>query len=269
MTLGLPFDVKFYGEPLNEVTVSSNGAVNFSGDWIDFWHNPIPTPFNPRKMAAALWDDLNPFAGGRICVDIQGTAPNRIFIVEWKDVPHYWDIGAVTFEMLFYEGSSKVKMQYQDVIFGDTAYDRGASATIGTQADDIMGTQYSYNSASLSDGQAILFFPAPTFFVITNGSELHSGDTLDVSLAAENAADPIELDIHLTLEGPPPIGGPIPFINVPGVLLPGNFAVEVPFFSVTFPPTVPAGTYAFRAWLNKSNSPNVLSDELTTFTFTP
>lgn len=271
LTLGLPFDVKFYGESGRKITVSDNGAVNFTGEWIDYVNSAIPSAGNPSKMAAALWDDLDPSAGGHLCVDILGEAPNRIFVVAWKDIPHYEIGGAVTFEMLFYEGSSKVKMQYQDVIFGDAAYDGGASATVGAQYDGITGTQYSYNTARLSNGQAILFFPAPTFFVATNGSTFHPGDTLVTTLVVENAGDPIRVDAHVTVVGPPPIGGPIPLLDVLGVTLPDGFEIEIPLLPpITLDnPPLPFGTYTFRAWFNEPHTPDVISDETTSITFSP
>jgi hypothetical protein len=53
---------------------------------------------------------------------------------------------------------SEDPFQYKDVDFGDSSYNRGASATIGIEnSDGSVGVQYSYNQASVSENMAILF----------------------------------------------------------------------------------------------------------------
>ena len=52
------------------------------------------------------------------------------------------------FEIVLYEGSGAIALQYQDVDFGNPLYDFGASATVGIQGSATQGVQYSYNTAA-------------------------------------------------------------------------------------------------------------------------
>jgi hypothetical protein len=48
-------------------------------------------------------------------------------------------------------------MNYQDVLVGTTAYDRGINATIGIQASKFVARQHSFNLASVANGTGLLF----------------------------------------------------------------------------------------------------------------
>ena len=99
-----------------------------------------------------------------------GTAPNRMFVVEWYNNQHYSNSQkGVTFEAILYEGSNNIKFQYKNVEFGTVTgsissdlppYDKGGSATVGIEASSGSGLQYSYNQQVLSPELAILYkFP--------------------------------------------------------------------------------------------------------------
>ncbi len=65
------------------------------------------------------------------------------------------------FQVIFYEGSSKILFNYADTVFGGTAaaYDNGAGATVGVQIDSGTANQYSYNTPSLSSGTSLEWYP--------------------------------------------------------------------------------------------------------------
>jgi hypothetical protein len=70
-------------------------------------------------------------------------------------VPRFTNVGDATFEVILEEGSNEILYQYQDVGFGNTAYDLGASATIGLEsADGTIGRQFSRDQASLAGFEA-------------------------------------------------------------------------------------------------------------------
>jgi hypothetical protein len=90
-----------------------------------------------------------------------GTAPNRIFVIEWDDVPYFGGEldDAVTFAVQLFEGSNDIVFLYQDVF--TTVAPRGAGATIGLQsgAQDV-ALQYSCNQPAVDDATAV-YFPHP------------------------------------------------------------------------------------------------------------
>jgi fibronectin type 3 domain-containing protein len=83
-----------------------------------------------------------------------------MLIIEWKDVKGYWDTpSTATFEVIFMENSKNIMFQYLDVDFGDPYYNNGNGATVGIQLNSYWGTQFSYNSPSLTNNTAILWTP--------------------------------------------------------------------------------------------------------------
>jgi len=153
-----PFDFAFYKNTYNSVNVNSNGTLSFTSTANTYSNAPIPNSTFP-DMIAVFWDDLNPSGGGAVYWEVKGTAPNRRLIVQWNDVIHYGGSDGGTFEVILYEGTNKILMQYADVNFGNSDIDNGASATVGIQKDSKQGLQYSSNTPDLRDGLSILFAP--------------------------------------------------------------------------------------------------------------
>jgi N-acetylneuraminic acid mutarotase len=172
--IALPFAFNFYGTPYNAVTVSANGALSFYDTSISYANSCLPTS-TQTTLIAPFWDDLNPGAGGAVHWEVQGSAPNRQVIVQWSGVPHYTAGGAVTFQAILSEGSNQILLQYQDVDFGNAAYNNGASATVGLQGDSASVTQYSCNTPALAAATAILFEP-PDYYLTLSSVTAGCGD---------------------------------------------------------------------------------------------
>ena len=149
----LPFVFTFYEEPFTSVQISSNGYLVFGdSDASRFSNTALPTESEPNGVVAALWDDLSPQAGGGVWTQTFGEAPNRVFVVEWLDTPHYKDFGAGTFEIQLHEGSNDIEFQYVDTNFDISVYDYGAAATIGVEnLTGTTGAQFAYDESVLAD----------------------------------------------------------------------------------------------------------------------
>jgi hypothetical protein len=149
----LPFVFTFYDEPFTSVQISSNGYLVFGdSDASKFSNTALPTESEPNGVVAALWDDLSPQAGGDVWTQTFGEAPNRTFVVEWLDTPHYKDFGAGTFEIQLHEGSNDIEYQYVDTNFDISVYDYGAAATIGVEnLTGTTGAQFAYDESVLAD----------------------------------------------------------------------------------------------------------------------
>ncbi|MDP8235786.1 MAG: hypothetical protein P9M08_05345 [Candidatus Erginobacter occultus] len=169
--IGFSFD--FYGNTYTEAVVSSNGFITFdSAVGSAFSNNCIPDADNPNDAVFTFWDDLdlddNPSSA--VYYETQGSAPGREFIVEWDQVPHIGDSGSCfTFQVILYEGSNEIKVQFNTMSRGDQSYADGSSATLGIENDDgTNGLQYSCNPGSpgpVYDGLAVrysLTSPIPT-----------------------------------------------------------------------------------------------------------
>ncbi len=154
------FTATFYENTYSSILVSSNGYMTFGPFGIEYSNADIPDPFEPNNFVAPFWDDLNPGLGGAIKYQTIGSAPQRIFIVQWDNVPPYGgssDDG--TFQVKLYEESGDIEFQYADVSFSAPA-DFGASATVGVEnSDGTKGSKFSFNAPVLYDGLGLLLQP--------------------------------------------------------------------------------------------------------------
>lgn len=158
-----PF-INFAGSWFYNICISGNGVLSLSSAFNQSANQSIPIPF-ATNLIAPFWDSLSPTSGTEQNVfwDVTGTWPNREFVVEWRDVRHYDcrtdSTATVKFQVVFFESSSDILFNYADTGFGGACAfaDQGASATVGVQVASNFGTQFSFDSPSLSDGSAILW----------------------------------------------------------------------------------------------------------------
>lgn len=157
INITLPFSFDFYGTLSTDLRIGNNGALLFNATSGDVsYSNAALSSATTDDLIAPFWDDLDSETGA-IYYQTVGTAPNRHFVIEWHDRPHYNGVGAATFEIILYEETNNIKFQYQDLDFGNASYDYGASATVGIRGSGDNHLQYSYNEALLEDGLAICF----------------------------------------------------------------------------------------------------------------
>src|SRR5262249_39699706 len=112
-----------------------------------------------------FWDDLRTDgAGGGIFTSVSGSAPNRIFNIEWRAV-HFGSGGTYNFEIRLFETTGEIDFVYGTIADGSGG-DNGASVTVeiqkGTEQVAPDSTQFSCNTASLSPGLKIAFRPLTT-----------------------------------------------------------------------------------------------------------
>ncbi|USN51819.1 MAG: S8 family serine peptidase [Myxococcales bacterium] len=153
-TIDTPFPIKFGGEDqaFSMITIGSNGAASLTNTApIDLTNTELP---NEKFMSliAPFWDDLNPAASdGDIYFDTIGEAPNREFVIEWRNIRHYNSYDDMTFEIVFFENSSDILFNYLDVNVESSVIDKGASATIGIQTTPEHTLTLSYNDGTVID----------------------------------------------------------------------------------------------------------------------
>jgi len=161
VTLNLPFSFTFFGTSYTSIKVSSNGNAHFGTASTAYSNVAIPNTGNPNAMIAPFWDDLYPPSGGRVYYTTSGTAPNRTFVIEWRNVSHYpGGTNGATFEIQLDEGTNHIWIIYQDTNLGSTSYNNGVSATSGVEnAAGTAGNQYSFNQAVLTANKVLHFWP--------------------------------------------------------------------------------------------------------------
>ena len=88
--IGFPFT--FFGTTYNKLIISSNGFVKFDTTQATLYSNytittGVPGNLDVRNAAFVAFTDIDPSFGGSIEYSVQGTAPNRRFVVTFCDVP--------------------------------------------------------------------------------------------------------------------------------------------------------------------------------------
>lgn len=112
--VSLPFAFKFYGSTYNEVHVGTNGYLAFNNDAYSLDNRTFPDSNLPNGVIAAFWDDLYL---GQITSQVEGTEPNRIFIIQWENMEHYPQGSGERFEfqIWLYEGNAaRFEIHYGD-----------------------------------------------------------------------------------------------------------------------------------------------------------
>ncbi len=168
------FLFNYYGQtisPAVTLTVGTNGYIEFGGSDTTNSAPGIPNIAPPNNAIYVNLNDMvlggvNGGATGNAYYGISGTAPNRKFVIEWRNVQRFVaanvNEGNYTFEIVLEEGTSNVYFQYLN-LSGQNA-DGNASVVGQENATGTDGISYSYlRPGSLSSGFAVKFTaPVPT-----------------------------------------------------------------------------------------------------------
>ncbi len=157
------FDFDFFGDTYSEFHVNSNCLVMFGAHSNAFNNLSIPNATKPDNFIAAFWDDLVVDATGDIMYQSIGTAPNRKLIIQFNNMT-FWgsDLLLGTIQVILYEGSNNIQIQYRNIVDLISGRAGGNSATIGLEnLDATDGVLSSYNTPGfVYSGRAILYTPS-------------------------------------------------------------------------------------------------------------
>ncbi len=89
--VSLPFSFWFFDEPVTSIRVGVNGQVRFGGAAATSLFNVgIDDSGVPDRLLAPWWDDLIlPAASGHAGTAVLGRAPNRVFVIEVRDLERF------------------------------------------------------------------------------------------------------------------------------------------------------------------------------------
>ena len=150
----MPFDMVFYGETFNEISICSNGWISMGRTANRQYRNwALPTAGAPDGMIAAFWDNLYKDGATGGVFQWYDSANHRL-IVEWSRMRTKWDSGSTgpqqTFEVIIYDpafhptptGDAMIDVMYQTVSNGDNT---NGYATAGLMnLDHTDGLTYEY-----------------------------------------------------------------------------------------------------------------------------
>src|SRR5262249_42973675 len=157
VTIALPFSFTLYDQSFTSINLSSNGNAQFTTTDTTFSNSCLPW-LTHNYSIMPYWDDLYLVNSGfGIFTSISGTAPNRIFNIEWR-AQYFPGSGTANFELRLYEGQTRF-----DIIYG-TLTNGNTSATAGVQKNDTTFTQYFCNGVggAATGGQSYTQGVCPT-----------------------------------------------------------------------------------------------------------
>jgi hypothetical protein len=117
----LPFTFEICGQRFDSVFVNSNGNLTFGSGDTD-WTESAAELLSDQPRIAALWDDLNPSAGGVVSYSQNA---NR-FSVRFENVPEYSSTGANTFEITLKKAADHI-----DIVYGNITAQDGLAGVSG------------------------------------------------------------------------------------------------------------------------------------------
>src|SRR6266581_687813 len=156
-TIALPFSYTLYDQTFTSINLSSNGNAQFTTTDTTFTNQCLPWTTHNYTIYP-YWDDLYLVNSGfGIFTSVSGTAPNRIFNIEWR-AQYFPGSGTANLELRLYEGQTRF-----DVIYG-TVSNGNSSATAGVQKNDTAFDQYFCNGAGMpaTGAQSYILTPCGT-----------------------------------------------------------------------------------------------------------
>ncbi len=119
-TVALPFPVNFFGVAYNEISVCTNGFIQFGPGPVyttTFTNVAIPATADPDNMVCALWDDLNMSAVARIYTQASGAPGSQTFIVSFENYRQRLSTtDNLNFQFVMTEGSDTIEVRYGSMV---------------------------------------------------------------------------------------------------------------------------------------------------------
>ncbi|WP_157756900.1 PQQ-dependent sugar dehydrogenase [Plantactinospora sp. KBS50] len=159
-TVTLPFPVPLYGRSYRSAWISTNGVISFTDPAGSAPINgPIPSAAAPNAALYPFWDDLRVWPDSSVRTAVLGTAPDRRYLVEWRNIGYYGSASARLSVEAAISETGQITFNYAGLYRRDTR-EQGDSATVGIEnAAGTVALQYSLNQPVLADNRAIVFSP--------------------------------------------------------------------------------------------------------------
>ena len=173
------FTFEMFGREYTEWSNSGdNGFITLGAQASSMW-----TPYNIPYASAGTaifggWFDggfcksKQPFSG--VYYELQGSAPNREFIVQYQDQVHWYPsvtgcgapggTNGLTWQIILHETTNQISIQWKDADGGYGSDNEWLTSGIQGKTDDgVLGLEYIYRGspAEPDDGDVVLFTPPP------------------------------------------------------------------------------------------------------------
>lgn len=196
----LPFNFPLYGVDYTQVQVTSNGYLAFDSDYPVYWNSEIPNTSRPNAAVYGMWDDLYVDWDSGVYTSVVGEAPNRKFVVEWRNVAFLSNFQERTnFEIILSE-NGEITVQHLAPTTGPLS--RGSDATLGIEdGTGTVGIQYSYASPIITGDTAVKYSVPFAGFVQGTVRDANDGLPLAGAVVVATADDGTQRQVKSAASG--------------------------------------------------------------------
>ena len=133
--ISIPFSFTYYGSPVSAVNISSNGWLTFSATSATTGFGfALPNGGQPNNAIHATTANLTLATAGVLEYYVDGSSPNRRFVVRYEAVPFASGGGTVTVEIHLLETSNIIEIHTESCTNTTLAKAQGVENAAGTVA---------------------------------------------------------------------------------------------------------------------------------------
>lgn len=214
----LPFPFRFFGKDYTELAIATSGYVTF-GSFSDAeldtmpnfsrerYNRDIPPPFdstfNPSRMIALWWDDMDCRGRGSLRKQLLGSAPKRVMVIEWRRCYPYDSRsvfggvqpdnpqGLLHMQLWLHEDSETIEVRYGDIEEGGDSNKHSASVGIVdlvstdphiVEAYTDFSCNPTCNASHWPVGQAVFYSPEANLSLLSLEAPSHGAPGLELPL---------------------------------------------------------------------------------------
>jgi len=184
VNIGFPFT--FYGNSYTQCVIASNNYITFDLNLASAYspysiNNAIPNPVLPTNAIMCPYQDINPGVGGSVEYGTIGTAPNRIFVVRYFQVPMFSCTQLQFCSAVFlFEGSNRIETHIENKPLCSTwnggAAIHGTHNSTGSLADIVPGRNYPTQWTTALEGMEF----------VPNGANAYTINTIPFQAVVSN-----------------------------------------------------------------------------------
>jgi hypothetical protein len=173
ITATLPFDFTLFNTNTTTVKFTPrNGQMVVANTMLTGLTTPVSLPSGsaPSPVVFPFWDALKYSTGightGKMCYQTVGSAPNRQFLIEWRNMDFASGVGqgsVLDFEAVLYEGTGELDVVYNSMqgTANSNGRENGALAMVGMQDETHTNWQGEFKTQDFGTGSAWAFIPSP------------------------------------------------------------------------------------------------------------
>ena len=166
--IALPFSFNFGGTGYASLRIQTNGRLQFSNQFCGWgtqtvgppptypWNYPNANVVRTIRIYGADFDPGASAPAGQVYYGSDGIAPNRRFIVTWKDIREWNSPGSLFNVQIILHENGEFVFQYKDTVNLTTGH-----AQIGWEVSTIDYDIYNYSGFGTLAYSAIRFYPQP------------------------------------------------------------------------------------------------------------